>query len=129
MQPVPAIYGLRFRPPAWRLMGKPQTIISVEKKQLITFRYATSILVIHVCSPETMPPRLDFPISTAHDIPKEAWYHLQLQLVTGTLLREYLVLAHGLAPGRPEISAYIRWNEDAVASGTFGKLGHGNWET
>ncbi|CAL1135857.1 unnamed protein product [Cladocopium goreaui] len=68
-----------------------------------------------------MPPRLDFPISTAHDIPKEAWYHLQLQLVTGTLLREYLVLAHGLAPGRPEISAYIRWNEDAVASGTFGK--------
>lgn len=99
------------------------------KKQLITFRHVTSMLVIHMCYPETMPSRLDFPISTAHDIPKEAWYHLQLQLVTGTLLREYLVLAHGLAPGRPEISAYIRWNEDAVASGTFGKLGHGNWET
>ena len=38
------------------------------------------------------------------------------------------MLAHGLAPDRPEISAYIRWNEDAVASGTFGKLGHGNRE-
>ena len=55
---------------------------------------------------------------------EEAWYHLQMQLVTGTLLREYLVLAHGFAPRqRTEIAAYIRWNEDAVSSGTFGTLG------
>jgi len=35
-----------------------------------------------------------------------------------------LVLAHGFAPRqRTEIAAYIRWNEDAVSSGTFGTLG------
>eukprot|EP00913_Durusdinium_trenchii_P014307 g13423.t1 len=50
-----------------------------------------------------------------------AWYDLQFQLVTGTLLREYLVLAHGFVYRDPNarwstIAALLRWSDDAVAA-------------
>ena len=51
----------------------------------------------------------------------EAWYDLQLQLVTGSLLREYLVLAHGILPRDRVISASLRWIDDAVSAGQVGK--------
>ncbi|CAJ1450048.1 unnamed protein product, partial [Effrenium voratum] len=64
----------------------------------------------------------------------QAWYDLQLQLVSGTLLREYLVLCHGLMPKSfRELRASLRWNESPVSAGSFGKpcrtflrvVGHG----
>lgn len=50
----------------------------------------------------------------------EAWYDLQLQLVSGKMQREYQVLAHGFAR-RKQIDAHLRWHEDAVSAGAVGK--------
>ena len=50
----------------------------------------------------------------------EAWYDLQMQLVSGEMQREYQVLAHGCAR-RQQIDAHLRWHEDAVSAGAVGK--------
>ena len=53
----------------------------------------------------------------------QAWYELQLQLVSGSITREYLVLCHGWIPAaRRSISACLRYVDDAsVSSGHLGK--------
>ena len=69
--------------------------------------------------------RLDVPSSglVLAALTYQAWYELQMQLVFGSISRDYVVLCHGWVPAVLQIiTARLRWGKDAsVSPGHLGK--------
>ena len=111
-----------FKPPGWEVYN------GMVECQLTDFlrslnRGTVPILgdVVHGCG---FLHRLDVPSSglVLAATTYQAWYDLQMQLVSGSLLREYVVLCHGWVPAvRRSISVRLCYVANAVSSGHLGK--------